>query len=181
MRQRWESPTLRSGGSYVSFVAPVPSALSQKIAAWNTRFGQESLAVGRHITVLVSECQDAAPVVARLQSEGLGVGAIPVTLGTPQSFAPVTEVAYLPLDQGVEEFQNFHRLLQEKAGASASPFPYIPHLTLSHGLGQNQFEEAESFYRGLDPSERSFTVEKLRMYSHREGQWSLLTEFFLDS
>lgn len=175
MVEQKASPTLKQGHSYVSVVAPVPSALCQKISAWNSRFGEEPATIGNHITLLITEVQDAATLVDRAQALDFAQGAIPVELGKPQTFLPATPVTYLPIVRGDEGLKRAHQLLQEKLGESASPFAYVPHLTLSHRLTEEYLEDARIFFESLTTADCSFALEEFKVYSNTAGVWELLT------
>lgn len=173
------SPTLVPGRSYVSVVAPVPVELCQKITAWNSQFGEETATIGNHITVLISEVQGGFEAARKLGHKPLAIERFTVELAAPLSFAPATPVTYFPLKQGATELAHAHQVLQAELGESASPFEYVPHLTLSHRLTEDQLVQAQEFYNSIPREMRSFTVDLMRVYSNIEGDWNLLTEIDL--
>lgn len=164
------SPTLVPGQAYLSVLAPVPGGLKQRITQW-AGAPAEGLALGHHITVLITALVEpglldgAGELVA-------GEGRLELTLGEPQTFEPATPITYLPLVRGGAELERLHRLLEDGLGASASPFPYVPHLTLSYTPGA--LGSAQSFYRQLPSELLSFPVEELELYSNTDGSWQRL-------
>ena len=169
------SPTLLPGRTYLSVVAPVPSELCQLINIWNARYGQEPATIGNHITVLISEVRDDFTAARALGAESLGLQPMEVELGPPQTFLPTTPVTYLPLIRGGEGLLEAHEVLQKIVGESASPFVYVPHLTLSHRFEESQLVEAREFYESIPQVLRRFRVEEFRVYSNIGGSWELIT------
>lgn len=173
------SPTLQPGHSYLSVVAPVPVELCKLINEWNSKYGDEPATIGNHITVLISEATDNFEAAKSLSSVDLDLSPIEVELGAPQTFLPATPVTYFPLVWGTAGLTEAHQALQKVAGESASPFVYVPHLTLSHRLEEEQLADAQDFFTTIPENLRKFTVEEFRVYSNVDGEWELLSTLAL--
>lgn len=170
------SPTLQGQEGYLSLILPLPAALSRRIRAWRQAQGAEGqLAQASHITLLILE-EQAAPAdpLALLADRLAGRGPLKISLGAPLSFEPTTPVTYLPVEEGRAELEALHGVCQELLGPSASPFPYVPHVTLAHDLGREALDESLTFFADLPADEVSFSVSDLLVYRLRAGTWQPL-------
>ena len=155
------SPTLQGQEGYLSLILPLPAALSRRIRAWRQAQGAEG------------QLAQADPLA--LLADRLAVrGPLKISLGAPLSFEPTTPVTYLPVEEGRAELEALHGVCQELLGPSASPFPYVPHVTLAHDLGREALDESLTFFADLPADEVSFSVSDLLVYRLRAGTWQPL-------
>ena len=56
-------------------------------------------------------------------------------------------------------------------GTGAAPFPYVPHVTLGHGLSEEQVASAREAFDSLPAERRTFTVDRLHCYSYDGQNW----------
>lgn len=170
------SPTLQGQEGYLSLILPLPVALSRRILSWRQSQGASGqLAEASHITLLILEEQTTpADPLALLADRLAGRGPLKLSLGAPLSFEPATPVTYLPVDQGRAELEALHWACQELLGPSASPFPYVPHVTLAHDLGREALDQSLTFFADLPADEVSFSVSDLLAYRLRAGIWQPL-------
>jgi 2'-5' RNA ligase len=126
-----------------------------------------------HVTVYVAELDDSLLDAVRSPqfSEDLGASRFEARWGSVHSFRPVTEVEYLNLEAGKAEFERIHRDLVRMLGTGAAPFPYVPHVTLGHGLSEEQVASAREAFDSLPAERRTFTVDRLHCYSYDGQNW----------
>ena len=161
------SPTLKPGRRYLSIIAHVSGENAQRLEEWKREtMGVPAASMSTHVTVYVAELDDSL-----LDTEDLGVSRFEARWGSVHSFRPVTEVEYLNLEAGKAEFERIHRDLVRMLGTGAAPFPYVPHVTLGHGLSEEQVASAREAFDSLPAERRTFTVDHLHCYSYDGQNW----------
>ena len=166
------SPTLKPGRRYLSIIAHVSGENAQRLEEWKRETtGVPTASMSTHVTVYVAELDDSLLDTVRSPrfSEDLGASRFEARWGSVHSFRPVTEVEYLNLEAGKAEFERIHRDLVRMLGTGAAPFPYVPHVTLGHGLSEEQVASAREAFDSLPAERRTFTVDRLHCYSY-DGQ-----------
>ena len=168
------SPTLKPGRRYLSVIAHVSGENAQRLEEWKrTVVGGAAAPISTHVTVYLAELNES--LLEAFQSpkvrEALDVPRFEARWGTVHSFRPVTEVEYLNLEAGKTEFEQIHQKLVELFGAGAASFPYVPHVTLGHGLSEEQVANARKVFDALPAEQRTFTVDHLHCYSYDGQDW----------
>ena len=168
------SPTLKPGHRYLSVIAHVSGENAQRLEEWKrTVVGGAAAPISTHVTVYLAELNES--LLEAFQSpkvrEALDVPRFEARWGTVHSFRPVTEVEYLNLEAGKTEFEQIHQKLVELFGAGAASFPYVPHVTLGHGLSEEQVANARKVFDALPAEQRTFTVDHLHCYSYDGQNW----------
>ena len=168
------SPTLKPGHRYLSVIAHVSGENAQRLEEWKrTVVGGAAAPISTHVTVYLAELNES--LLEAFQSpkvrEALDVPRFEARWGTVHSFRPVTEVEYLNLEAGKAEFERIHRDLVRMLGTGAAPFPYVPHVTLGHGLSEEQVASAREAFDSLPAERRTFTVDHLHCYSYDGQNW----------
>lgn len=168
------SPTLKPGHRYLSVIAHVSGENAQRLEEWKrTVVGGAAAPISTHVTVYLAELNES--LLEAFQSpkvrEALDVPRFEARWGTVHSFRPVTEVEYLNLEAGKTEFEQIHQKLVELFGAGAASFPYVPHVTLGHGLSEEQVANARKVFDALPAEQRTFTVDHLHCYSYDGQDW----------
>ena len=168
------SPTLKPGRRYLSVIAHVSGENVQRLEEWKRAVAGGAVApISTHVTVYLTELNES--LLEAFQSpkvrEALDVPRFEARWGTVHSFRPVTEVEYLNLEAGKAEFERIHRDLVRMLGTGAAPFPYVPHVTLGHGLSEEQVASAREAFDSLPAERRTFTVDHLHCYSYDGQNW----------
>ena len=168
------SPTLKPGHRYLSVIAHVSGENAQRLEEWKrTVVGGAAAPISTHVTVYLAELNES--LLEAFQSpkvrEALDVPRFEARWGTVHSFRPVTEVESLNLEAGKAEFEQIHQKLVELFGAGAASFPYVPHVTLGHGLTEAQVANAHKVFDALPAEQRTFTVDHLHYYSYDGQNW----------
>ena len=146
----------------------------QRLEEWKrTVVGGAAAPISTHVTVYLTELTES--LLAAVQSpqfrDALDVSRFEARWGSVHSFRPVTEVEYLNLEAGKTEFEQIHRKLVDLFGAGAASFPYVPHVTLGHGLTEEQVANAHEVFDALPAEQRTFTVDHLHYYSYDGQNW----------
>lgn len=168
------SPTLKPGRRYLSVIAHVSGENVQRLEEWKRAVAGGAVApISTHVTVYLTELNESllAAVHSPQFREALDTPRFEARWGSVHSFRPVTEVEYLNLEAGKAEFEQIHQKLVELFGAGAASFPYVPHVTLGHGLSEEQVANARKVFDALPAEQRTFTVDHLHYYSYDEQNW----------
>ncbi len=168
------SPTLKPGHHYLSVIAHVSGENVQRLEEWKrTVVGGAAAPISTHVTVYLAELNESllTEVHSPQFRDALDVSRFEARWGSVHSFRPVTEVEYLNLEAGKTEFEQIHQKLVELLGAGAASFPYVPHVTLGHGLTDEQVANAREVFDALPAEQRTFTVDHLHYYSYDGQNW----------
>jgi 2'-5' RNA ligase len=157
-----------NGGSHAvnsfSLVAYIPGKLGEFLNGLRTRLvpGCEARA---HITILPPRPLECPWITActELQPRVLDVHPFRVELDSVHVFED-SQVVYLSLNAGRRQFEQLHRITNRGRLQYTSPFEYLPHVTLAHGLTAEELgptraraEAAWEEYSGP----REFVIEEL--------------------
>jgi len=98
-----------------------------------------------------------------------------VTLGSVETFIPVTPTVYIRVDAGASRMSALHSRLNTEALACKEEWPYIPHLTIvkmsSEVPAQNAFQMARDRWAQY-PGTRRILLEKLTFVREdRQNCW----------
>ncbi len=166
------SPTLLAQQRYVSILAKVPDELAQYVLAWRDDQPEIEDSGSVHITVLVSPAPDnMCDVYGNLGSALNGTGCIPVSVGQPASFSPITAVSYLTIDEGADELIQINAVSEHAAGASASPFDYHPHITLAQHVPESVLLRSLEYFAHIPEHLKHFEIDTLRVYEFDGAMW----------
>ena len=165
------SPTLVGSARYLSVLAPVPDALGERIASWRARHTPDQR---HHAHITVHVCREPAHLAARLEIMRQRLadhGPVAVKLGEPASFEPESPVTYLPVTHGAQRLTWLNQLSAQVLGPSASPFPFIPHLTLGMRLPAPALAESLRHFAQIPEELDHFEVDQLLVSEYESGQW----------
>lgn len=168
------SPTLIQGQRYLSIVAPVPAPLCHRIYRWQVEHQAPNPREKCHITVFIVKDEAQDETLGRLVAELKSVDPIEIELGEPSSFWPQTPVAYLRLHRGISALQRLHDVVEKILGPSASPFRYVPHLTLAHQMPQELLADAVESFADIPQALCNFTVGQVELHEFDGERWALV-------
>lgn len=178
------SPTLKEGQHYLSLIAHVPNPLAHRLTEWKRQQGIIDTPTA-HVTVYVREIDEWVRSRAGWRSDAFAsalrdVGPVRVRMNETKSFHPITEVTYLSVDeQGSAGLHALHAVCVRSLGQWATPFPYVPHMTLARDLNEVQVANARATFEALPVAEREFTVDTLHAYSYDGTEWEPLGQIDL--
>jgi 2'-5' RNA ligase len=119
-----------------------------------------------HLTILPPRPLEGSESAALLVLERVCRDEEPfeITLGSMETFCPVTPTVYIRLEGAVERMCELHRRLNIEALAFREEWPYIPHLTIvkmsAESVAQRAFEIARERWANYSGSRRVL-VERL--------------------
>ena len=135
------------------------------------------MGLSAHVTVYVGQLSEQVEAGWRSVkfAQALGdTGTVRLQVGGVSTFRPVTEVDYLSIDCGADALHQLHQVCVRELGECATPFPYVPHITLGQNLCPGQVAEAKTVFDALPAAERSFAVDALHAYAYDGAEWELL-------
>jgi 2'-5' RNA ligase len=168
-----------------ALVAYIPDPLARFLDSLRRELEPGHPAPRAHLTVLPPRplSGDIPSAIEQLRSQLADTAAVAVSVGEAMRF-PVTDVVYLSLRAGRDEFCDAHKQLNRGAVAFQEPYQFHPHITLAQGLVPDEVQPAlqlaERRWAGYH-GPRDFTVESLVfVQATTDGRWIDLAEFALN-
>ncbi|MGA7205458.1 MAG: 2'-5' RNA ligase family protein [Specibacter sp.] len=159
-------------------IISMPEDLAADLNRWRESFaGPEAAAVPPHIT-LVSGRADGSWTQAAEHVRAIAAAGNPFTIalrGTG-TFAPISPVVFLRLEQGVEQCVKLHELLLDGPVEHLVEFEFSPHLTVAHDLDDDTMARAET---AMADFAAEFEVRSIGLYDYSQGGWALREELNL--
>jgi len=124
----------------------LPEPFTSELQTWRIRFGDPNAAgIPPHITLLPpTSLHDEAleEVEEHLRRVAAGERAFEVHLGGTATFRPVSPVVFVPLTRGTAECARVESQVRSGPLARRLDFPYHPHVTVAHDLGNDVLDRA---------------------------------------
>jgi 2'-5' RNA ligase len=155
----------------------IPSPYREELDAARDRYEPAWGEMPAHVTVLppIDVDVDAMPAVLRhLAAVAGSTSAFPVTLRGSGTFRPASPVVFVAVEEGAEAFERLEGRVRSGDMAVESRYPYHPHVTIAHDVGDEMLDRARD---DLAPFEASIEVRSMGLYEHVEGRWDLVREF----
>jgi 2'-5' RNA ligase len=93
------------------------------------------------------------------------------------TFRPVSPVVFINVVAGISSCEMLASAVRQGPLAIDAQFPYHPHVTVAHHLGEELLDRAFEELAGFD---RRFTVDSFSLYVHRDGDgWAPVRDFSL--
>lgn len=159
-------------------VIPVPEPQRSVLRQWRREFGGVATeAIAPHITLVSGGYQESwEQAAAQVRRAAQHSARFRVQLGAARSFAPASQVVYLPLVAGAERCLELHQLLLEQQLVHQSQFDYHPHLTIAQNLSDQLLDAAQ---QRLAEAELGFEADRVQLFDTRDGAWNLSEEISL--
>src|ERR1700712_180041 len=166
MRQAGGVPRSRLG-----VVLLVPDPWAHQVDGLRRACGDSSLGmIPAHITLIPPinvRHDDIAEVLEAVRATAASYRPLRIQLQPAATFSPVTPVAYLPVGGDIEELQSLHRDLLEGPLERPERYPYVPHVTLPDGAGDQRLE---AIVTALGDYEASFEVTAVHVLRQEEDR-----------
>jgi 2'-5' RNA ligase len=137
----------------------------------------DALATPAHITLLPPTDVDDT-IWAALPSVLAAVAArhepFTVRLRGTGTFRPVSPVVFVGVVDGVGCCERLEADLRMEALASGRRFPYHPHVTIAHDVGEADLDRAFADHAGF---EATFDVASFTLYRGDTGGWTAVRKF----
>jgi 2'-5' RNA ligase len=157
----------------------VPEPFAGELQRWRELFGDpQASAIPPHITIAPPSRLSLAGL-AHLQTH-LGRAAaarapFAVGLRGTGTFRPVSAVVFVAVTEGADECTALAESVLAEPHLPDPAFPYHPHVTVAHGLAEEELDEARD---KLAAYEASFLADALWLYEQGEdGVWSARRRF----
>ena len=116
--------------------------------------------IDRHLETVASA---TCPFVTHLRGTG--------------SFRPVSPVVFINVVQGISSCEVLASAVRQGPLAIDAQFPYHPHVTVAHHLGDELLDRA---FEELAPFDCRFTVDQISLYEHHDDRgWRPVRAFRL--
>jgi 2'-5' RNA ligase len=157
----------------------LPEPYTSELQGWRERLGDPNAAgIPPHITLLppTALSGDQLPEVEEhLRRVAAGEAPFEVHLRGSATFRPVSPVVFVPLVRGISECERVESQVRSGPLARELPFPYHPHVTVAHDLGEQALDRA---FAELRSYEARFTVWGFTLFEQgRDRVWRPQRDF----
>ena len=150
----------------------VPEPFATELQTHRAMFGDPlALAIPSHITLVPpTEVGDELhPILDHLAVIAEKHQAFRLRLRGTATFRPVSPVVFVNVTEGISACELLAHDMREGPLGQELAFPYHPHVTVAHHLGESALDEA---YEALADYDCAFDVESFSMYVHGDdGVW----------
>ena len=132
----------------------LPEPFTSELQSWRTRLGDPNAAgIPPHITLLPPTSlhdEDLDEVEEHLRRVAARESAFEVHLRGSSTFRPVSPVVFVPLVRGISECERVEAQVRSGPLSRQLGFPYHPHVTVAHDLGDDVLDRAFDELGGYD-------------------------------
>ena len=159
----------------------VPEPWGGRLQFYRTSLGDlPAPSIPTHITLvppLEAEPESMDEVERHLAEAATRTSAFRVHLRGTGTFRPASPVVFVALAEGISDCEQLAASVRRGPLAAETRFPYHPHVTVAHGVSQEQLDRA---FTELDDFECEFLVDRFSLYVHADGSgWKPVREFQL--
>lgn len=165
----------------VGVVILVPEPLASRVREVRSAAGDQGASViPTHVT-LVPPTQVAAAeldlVIEHVREVSSRSAAFELILQGTETFAPITDVAYLRVHKGAQQCALLQEALRTDPLVRELDYPYHPHVTLAQNVGEHARERAREAIGVVDAP---IDVASISLFAQPQGQpWAPLEVFTL--
>ncbi|HET7328605.1 MAG TPA: 2'-5' RNA ligase family protein [Nocardioidaceae bacterium] len=161
----------------------IPEPYGTQLQRHRASFGDpQADAIPTHVTLLPPtevDVEDMASVEAHLQQAANGVDGFRMHLRGTATFRPISPVVFVAVTEGISSCEVLTSRVQSGVLAQEPRFPYHPHVTVAHDVGEVALDHA---FKTLADFECAFDVRGFCLYRHGgDGVWRPSREFPLRS
>lgn len=165
----------------IGVAVAIPEPWASELQDYRTSVGDETATmIPTHITLVPpTEVSDAdlRDVEGHLSDVAGEFPGFDVHLRGTGTFRPVSPVVFVTVAEGISQCEQLAAAVRRGPLAVDLEFPYHPHVTIAHHLGDAQLDQA---FRELASFECEFAVEEFHLYVHdAELGWQPTSEFTL--
>jgi 2'-5' RNA ligase len=166
----------------IGVAVPVPDPWGAQLQEYRVLLGDEAAAgIPTHITLsppLDVEESGLAVVERHLAACAEGLAPFEVQLRGSGTFRPVSPVVFVNVVRGISQCERLAMCVRRGPLAVEAEFPYHPHVTVAHHLGDDLLDKAFDEMADFDTS---FVVDAFRLYVHLDGSgWKTARDYPLD-
>lgn len=165
------------GVERVGIVVPVPEPHLSRLGQLRSGLGDEFAMVPPHVTLVTgAPVSDWNAVVEHVASVAADLEPCRLRFDGSATFRPLTAVVYAAMDGPSARWaERAHRLLQAGPLATPPAYPFVPHVTLAHGLDDAVLDAVQQDQAG----ERwEFLADRIALFGDRsDNDWRLRATF----
>lgn len=159
----------------------IPEPYGTQLQKHRAAFGDpQADAIPTHVTLLPPtdvDTEDMQSVGAHLQQAANSVDAFRMHLRGTATFRPISPVVFVAVTEGISSCEVLAARVRSGVLATELSFPYHPHVTVAHDVGDAALDEAFSTLADFDCA---FEVASFHLYCHgTDGVWRPSREFAL--
>jgi 2'-5' RNA ligase len=152
---------------------PIPDPYGPELQRWRSSFGDPlAVSIPTHITLLPPTPVDGAHLDAiegHLRTVAAVEHAFPIRLRGTATFRPVSPVVFVALAEGIGACERVESKVRSGPLDRELRFPYHPHVTVAHDLGDDVLDRA---FKELAGYAATFSVWGFSLYEHGpDGVW----------
>jgi 2'-5' RNA ligase len=152
---------------------PIPDPYGPQLQRWRRSF-RDPLAesIPTHITLLPPTPVDGAHldvIAEHLRKVAAAEHPFPIRLRGTATFRPVSPVVFVVLAEGIGDCERLEGKVRSGLLDRELSFPYHPHVTVAHDLGDDVLDRA---FKELSGYTAAFSAEGFSLYEHGpDGIW----------
>jgi 2'-5' RNA ligase len=168
-----------TGTVRIGVAVQVPEPHASVLVGWRRRIGDpEAGKIPPHVTLLPPtdfEAEQLELVEKHLAEAAATVAPFTMRLAGTGTFRPVSQVVFVQVSSGIAQCEQLEEAVRRPPIERAVDFPYHPHVTVGHDVGDQQLDAA---FDGLRDFVAQFRVDSFRMYTQDpNGTWRTCREF----
>lgn len=157
----------------------VPEPWGARLQAAREEAGDPmAAAIPPHVTLLPPTAVEPgamAAFVAHLEAICARVRPFEMVLSGTGTFRPVSPVVFVQVSRGIAECERLEAAVRSGPVERHLEFPYHPHVTIAHHLGDEALDGA---FEGLAGFRARFEVASVELYHHDpDGVWRVIRSF----
>ena len=159
----------------------IPEPWGRALQDARTSFGDPmASAIPPHVTLLPPTPigdDTMHPFLEHLGDVAAGVEPFRMVLSGTGTFRPVSPVVFVQVSLGIGQCEALERAVRSGPVERTLEFPYHPHVTIAHHLGEDELDRA---FTDLGDFRCDFRVGSIELYTHDEdGVWRVQRSFAL--
>jgi 2'-5' RNA ligase len=160
---------------------PIPAPYGLQLQQRRASYGDpQADMTPAHITLLgptdVAD-QEFAELVEHLDDVARKVDPFVVVLRGTGTFRPVSDVVFVQVARGISACEQLEQAIRKGRWGAELAFPYHPHVTVAHGVGEAQLDRA---FDDLAQFAATFEVRSFELYVRDDGgTWVPVRDFHL--
>lgn len=136
------------GSERVGIVVPIPEPHAAELLAERAAVGDPHADVAPHVTLVTGvQVGDWNEVMEHVTAVAAATEPFRLVLGEADTFRPVTPVVYAAVTDGAQACIELHRALLRGPLTGPPAYPYVPHLTLAHGVDDATLDRVQAARR----------------------------------
>jgi 2'-5' RNA ligase len=157
----------------------IPEPYTSELQGWRERLGDpNAAAIPPHVTLLPPtslQTEDLDEVEEHLRAIAATRAPFTMHLRGSGTFRPISPVVFVCLVQGIGECEQLEAAVRSGPLAREVSFPYHPHVTVAHDLGEEVLDRA---FDALASYDARFSVWGFTLFEKgRDGVWRPQRDF----